>query len=213
MGHRIRTIALLCCLGLVLGLGLAWVQVSQENGKAQSLNRIEPAVAGVATGEVSIGGGFALTDHHGKAVTEADYEGAYKLIFFGFTLCPDICPAELKKISKVMEKLGDDGANIQPLFISIDPARDTPEVLADFLADYHPKIVGLTGTEDEVDVVIDAYKVYAAKVQVPGMSEYTMDHSSFTFFMSPDNEMLTLFSTDDSVAAIAAEIRQVTGAS
>ncbi len=153
----------------------------------------------------SVGGAFALTDHNGQAVTNESWPGKYKLVFFGFTHCPDICPAALDKMTAALDTLGDKASNVQPLFITIDPARDDAAAMKAYLASYHPSIIGLTGSEAEIKHVEDTYKVYAAKVDT-GTPVYTMAHSSFVFLMSPDDELLEIFRDADPADQMAEKI-------
>lgn len=145
----------------------------------------------------NFGGEFSLTDHTGKAVTSKDFDGKWRLIYFGFTYCPAICPTELQKISAVLNDLGSKGEKITPIFISVDPERDTVDVMKNYVSLFHPRLIGLTGTVEEVDVAKKAYKIYSAKVQDETMSDYTVDHSSFIYFMDPNNNLLRIFKIDD----------------
>lgn len=153
----------------------------------------------------TVGGAFALTDHNGQAVTNESWPGKHKLVFFGFTHCPDICPAALDKMTAALNTLGDKAKNVQPLFITIDPARDNAETMKAYLGNYHPSIVGLTGTEAQIKQVEEAYKVYAAKVDT-GTPVYTMAHSSFVFLMSPDDELLEIYRDTDPADQMAEKI-------
>ncbi len=163
----------------------------------------DPAMPGV-----QIGGAFSLTDHNGKAVTEKDYAGSYLLVFFGFASCPEVCPTELQKIAQVLELLGEEkAAKIQPLFITVDPERDTPEALKAYVAEFHPKLVGLTGTAEQIEAVKKAYRVYASKVQMEGMEGYMMDHSAFTYFMGPDGANIGIYPAKDTAEQIAEAIK------
>ena len=164
-----------------------------------------PPVAGS-----TVGGAFSLIDHNGQAVTNESWPGKYKLVFFGFTHCPDICPAALDKMTAALNTLGDQTANIQPLFITIDPARDDAATMKTYLGSYHPSIVGLTGSEEQIKQVEDAYKVYAAKVDT-GTPVYTMAHSSFVFLMSPNDELLEIFRDSDPADQMAAKIGERVG--
>lgn len=119
-----------------------------------------------------------------------------------------ICPTELQKLTNVLNALDEDElAKIQPLFITTDPERDSPEVLKEFLSDFHPKITGLTGTMEQTEAVKSAYKVYAAKVQDPNMAEYTMDHSTHMYIMGPDGEFLDIYGSDEQPDEIVKDIR------
>ena len=160
-----------------------------------------------------VGGAFTMVDHNGQTVTDQNYAGNYKLMFFGFTNCPGICPGELTRISDVLDILKEDGQgqNITPIFVSIDPARDTPEVVKEYVEVYDERFIGLTGSQEQVNDIKDAYKVHASKVEMdmmdPGM--YMMDHSTFTYLMSPENELLLVFDMQDKVKDIAEEIKTV----
>ena len=166
----------------------------------EAAKSVAPPVAGSA-----VGGAFSLTDHNGQAVTQESWPGKYKLVFFGFTHCPDICPAALDKMTAALNTLGDKAANIQPLFITIDPARDDAATMKAYLGNYHPSIVGLTGSEEQIKQVEETYKVYAAKVDT-GTPVYTMAHSSFVFLMSPNDELLDIFRDADPADQLVTKI-------
>lgn len=151
----------------------------------------------IAVTDDAFGGPFTLTDQNGKTVTDKDLTGKYRLIYFGFTYCPAICPTELSKITNAMKGLGDRAKDIQPIFITVDPERDTPDKLKNYITLFHPSLIGLTGTPEQVKQALKAYKIYAAKVQDDGMSDYTMDHSSFIYFIGPDDRLLHIFKTED----------------
>ncbi|MCB1417436.1 MAG: SCO family protein, partial [Nitratireductor sp.] len=173
--------AMLGLLGFILGVASAWMQV-EKDASGSSVASIEPA-AGNAVDGAKVGGPFSLIDHHGNPVTNESYAGSYKMIFFGFTHCPEICPTELGKMTTVLNTLGDEANMIQPLFITTDPERDDPETMQEYVEQFHPRLFGLTGTPEQIKNKEKTYKVYAAKVQDPNMSEYTMDHSAYTFLM------------------------------
>lgn len=161
----------------------------------------------VVSGKALVGGPFTLTDESGKAVTDKDYRGRYMLVFFGFTSCPDICPAGLQLISAVLENLGPKADRIAPIFISVDPERDTPEKLADYVKNFNPRFIGLSGTPEQIDDVAKAYRVYYRKVpnaEVPG--DYGMDHTSIMYLMGPDGEFVTHFTPTASVDEITAKL-------
>lgn len=159
------------------------------------------------------GGPFSLVDHTGKPVSNLDYRGKFILVFFGYTYCPDVCPTTLQDIADAMEILGRKAARIHPLFVSVDPDRDTPEVLADYVSAFGAGIVGLTGTSDQVKRAAKAYRVYYANANAGGhghgdASEYLVDHSAFTYLMGPDGKYLTHFAHGASPEAMAKEIRR-----
>lgn len=144
------------------------------------------------------GGPFTLTAHTGETVTNNDFAGRYMLIYFGYSFCPDVCPVELAKMSAAMTMLEEEGYDtspLQPLFISVDPERDTVEALADYVVDFHPSLIGLTGTLSEIDAVASAYRVYYQKREQEGMDGYLMDHQSVIFVMGTNGEYVRLFSS------------------
>ncbi len=157
------------------------------------------------SGKALVGGPFTFTDHTGKRVTDKDYRGQEMLIFFGFTSCPDICPAAMQLVSAALDKLGPKAERITPIFITVDPQRDTPERLAEFVANFNPRIVGLTGTPAETAAAAKAYRVYYKKVEDKDAPQaYTMDHTSIMYLMDANGEFITHFSpttTPDEMAA------------
>lgn len=165
--------------------------------------------ASVQTGEVTIGGPFALIDQNGKPVTDADFRGKLMLVYFGFTYCPDICPTDLSVMSRAMGMLGDaPGKAIVPVFITIDPERDTPAQLKSILSNFHPAIVGLTGERPAIDAAVKAYRVYAQKVQREDLNDYTMDHSAFMYLMDGQGRYLTHFRHNTEPSEIVTTIRK-----
>ncbi len=146
----------------------------------------------------NIGGPFSLIDHKGTPRSDADFAGRPMLIFFGFTYCPDVCPTALDRVGAALDILKETAPGqyeaLQPLFISVDPDRDTPQAMADYLAYFHPKITGLTGTVEQINTVKRAYKVYAARAQeADANGNYLVDHSSFFFLMDDENKYLAHF--------------------
>src|SRR6266404_4128906 len=126
-----------------------------------------------------VGGPFELVDHAGHARSEHDFRGKLMLVYFGFTYCPDVCPTDLQAIGLALDKLGKDGESVQPLFITVDPARDTAEHLAQYVPMFHPRLVGLTGNPEAIRRAADAYKVYYAKVpRGKAADDYTVDHTA-----------------------------------
>lgn len=158
------------------------------------------------------GGPFTLTAHTGQPVSSEDFRGRYMLVYFGYSYCPDVCPLDLQKLSVALyslEQEGYDTSLIQPIFITIDPERDTVEELAKFIPDFHPRLIGLTGTLEEITAVARHYKVYFAKRLQEGTSDYLMDHSALTFVMDPDGNYVRLFSSRDKPADIAQSLAPV----
>jgi protein SCO1/2 len=155
----------------------------------------------------AVGGPFHLTDQTGRAVTEADFKGEAFLVFFGFTHCPDICPTTLFEISEVLKRLGPDAEKTAALFITVDPERDTPEKLKDYLSNFHPRIFGLTGTPAEIEAVTRAYRVYAKKVPLEG-GGYTMDHSAVVYLMDKQGRFVAPFNSKRSAEQAAADLKR-----
>ncbi|MBL0403529.1 SCO family protein [Microvirga aerilata] len=140
-----------------------------------------------SAGKVPIGGPFRLTSQEGKPFTDENLKGKPFVVFFGFTHCPEVCPTTLYDLTQDMAALGKDAENLQAAFITVDPTRDTPELMKTYLSSFDPRIVGLTGTEEEVAAAAKAYKIYYRKVPTEG-SDYTMDHSATLFLMDSKGE-------------------------
>lgn len=166
-----------------------------------------PAGAALLASNAAIGGAFSLVDQAGQPVTEKSYAGHWRLMFFGYTFCPDICPTELQVMAQAMDLLGPAGDQVQPLFISVDPQRDTPAQLADYVAQFHPRLAGLTGTPEQVAAAVKAWGVYAAKAAGTDPENYLMDHSTYIYLMDPDNHLVSIFDRGTSAADMAAAIQ------
>jgi cytochrome oxidase Cu insertion factor (SCO1/SenC/PrrC family) len=161
------------------------------------------AVASPSAGAVSIGGPFELVDQHGVGRTDEDFRGAYMLMYFGFTYCPDTCPTTLLKITNSLEELAAVAPNkaerVVPVFISVDPKRDTPEALRTYAENFHPRLVALTGAPRELERLGRAYGVFFAKVPTEEPGEYLMDHTGFVYLMGPEGKYVEHFESDASV--------------
>ena len=163
--------------------------------------------------KVPIGGNFKLVNHLGNNTTSKDFKNNFLLVFFGFTNCPDICPNTLNNISKVMDQL-DKNVSIIPLFITVDPERDTVEVLKKYLTNFHPKIIGLTGTNEQIDSVKKKYKIFSKKVmQIEKEShidhgDYGVDHATIIYLMDKKGNYLTHFGTETNSSLIIEKINQ-----
>lgn len=222
MKNRIGRWIILLFVGFGIGSGIGYYQAQNElddgvialSPDAQSLNAtiLKKPKSKISTnapvGSSDIGGAFSLIDHNGKAVTEADYSNSYKLVFFGFSYCPAVCPTELQKVAAVMDQLGERAAEVIPIFISVDPERDTADVMKKYVEQFHPSLVGLTGSMKQIEGVKDAYKVFATKVENDMMDEYMMDHSAFLYFMDKENKMIALYPSKDTAANIATDIQE-----
>lgn len=155
-----------------------------------------------------IGGTFALTDQNGRTRTDTNFRGRLLLVYFGFTYCPDICPTDLQQIGLAMDQLGDSAESVQPLFITLDPERDTAEHLAQYVPLFHPRLIGLTGTIDAVRNAADAYRVYYKRVTTGSRpDDYTVDHSAFIYLMDRDGKYLTFFPPGTDAAKIVGMVR------
>jgi cytochrome oxidase Cu insertion factor (SCO1/SenC/PrrC family) len=179
----------------ITGLGALWLTRSLPAGP-------------IGSGTALVGGPFALTDHNGKRVTDQDFRGKYMLIFFGFTYCPDVCPSELQVMSAALDKLGPEADKIQPIFITIDPERDTPEAMKAYVANFHPRLVGLTGSSEDVAQVAKAYRVYYAKAKgSENQADYLMDHSTILYLMGPDGKFVKHFTYGTEAEGLAEGLR------
>lgn len=155
----------------------------------------------------AVGGPFQLTDQSGKAVTDADMKGKPFLVFFGFTHCPDICPTTLFDMSQLMKELGPDADRTGALFITVDPDRDTPKVMKDYLSNFDPHVRGLTGDPAAINAAIRAYRVYAKKVPLEN-GDYTMDHTALVYLMDKNGHFVAPFDVSRTPAAEAADLRR-----
>lgn len=152
---------------------------------------------------------FLLLDHFGEAVTNHDFPGKFLIMYFGYTFCPDVCPSSLLVLTRALELLGEDAKQIQPLFVSVDPQRDTPQVLREYVSYFHPGIIGLTGSQAMIERTASNFRVQFEKVLVPGMpeDEYQMDHSAGLFLISPGGELLIKLLSSMTAEEMAERIR------
>ena len=155
----------------------------------------------------AIGGPFRLTDQDGTTVTDRDFLGRPFLVFFGFTHCPDVCPTALFEISEIMRKLGPDAERVRAAFITVDPERDTPQALKDYMSSFDSRLKGLTGDLDAITAVAKAYRVYFKKVPLEG-DGYTMDHTAIVYLMDKEGRFVAPFSLKRTTEAAAAELRK-----
>jgi protein SCO1/2 len=144
-------------------------------------------------GTVDVGGPYALIDQTGAEVTEETYQGTWQIVFFGYTYCPDICPTNLWTVTTALDQLGPLADQVSPIFITIDPQRDTPEQLAAYHEAFHPRFSMLTGTQAQVAAAAKEFRVYYAKVESEDATEYLMDHSTITYLLDPDGRYVTHF--------------------
>ena len=199
MNLRGRSFRVLPVLGAFLcGLVLVFGAIIHISGRSPSA--IGPAIA-------AVGGPFHLEDQNGQPVSDEDMKGRPFLVFFGFAHCPDVCPTTLFEMSEVMRHLGKDADRIGALFITVDPERDTPAALKDYLASFDPHLRGLTGDPAAVNAAIKAYRVYAKKIPLEG-GDYTMDHTAVVYLMDKDGHFVAPFNVKRTPEAAAAELRR-----
>ena len=200
---KIAQAAVICALGL----SQAWAQQQTQDDAASG-----------AASQAANRAAFALVDHTGRAVTDRDFLGAYMLVFFGYTHCPDVCPTDLMVVGEAMDLLGEAGEMVRPVFITIDPARDTVAVMADFVGHFHPRLLGLTGTREQIAAVAKRYRVrwrkfYVVEDEAGGVApaaedEYLLDHTAAIYLIGPDGGGLSLFHHGTPAADIVAVVRQ-----
>ena len=170
--------------------------------------------ARTATSPVTIGGPFTLVAPDGTTVTDQTYRGKWLLVFFGFTFCPNTCPTTLLEIAAVLERLGPDAGKLQPLFITVDPQRDTPEVMGHYLQSFDPRIVGLTGTAQQIVAVAQEYGAYYTPHRIgPGPEDYVMDHSTYLYLMNREGKFVRGFDAETPSDRVARVIRELMGQS
>jgi cytochrome oxidase Cu insertion factor (SCO1/SenC/PrrC family) len=164
------------------------------------------------SGVAQVGGPFTMVNHRGETVTEKSFRGKPLLLFFGFTFCPDICPTELQVMAAALDELGAQGKDIQPVFVTVDPARDTPDVMAQYVANFGDRLVGLTGSPDQVAAMAKAYRVfYEKRDNAADPASYLMDHSSIIYLMGRDGTFLKHFSYTTDQKALVEGLRKALG--
>lgn len=159
-------------------------------------------------GREPVGGPFKLVDQNRINRTNEDFRGKLLLVYFGFTHCPDVCPTDLQNIGLALDQLGENAEGVQPLFITIDPERDTPEHLKNYVPTFHPRLLGLTGEASSIRSVADAYKVFYAKVLNEARDDYTVDHTAFIYLMGIDGNYIGFFPPSTSPDRIAEIVRK-----
>jgi protein SCO1/2 len=189
--HKALTLsAIVAVLAL---LSTAFLARSQERTQRSAAELMDVLM----WGKEPIGGPFRLVDHTGRIRTDTDFRGKFLLVYFGFTFCPDVCPTDLQVISAAIDRLGPAGDVVQPLFITVDPERDTPAHLSQYVPSFHPRLIGLTGDMRQIREVADAYKVYFAKAS--DGADATIDHSAFIYLLDRNGKYLGFFPPNTSV--------------
>jgi protein SCO1/2 len=195
----------------LLAVILAGFLVGALGGAAALMLTRDPAASVVTSGTALIGGPFSLVDQQGKTVTDKDFRGRYMLVFFGFTHCPDICPAELQVMAESLEALGAKAEKVVPIFITLDPERDTPEVVGDYVKNFGSRFVGLTGSPQAIAEAAKAYRVAFSKFLPEGEADdqnYSIDHSAIAYLMGPDGEYVTHFTYGTPAAKMTETLRR-----
>jgi len=191
-------IVIVLALAAAGALGAAWVSLVAS-----------PVPRLATSGTAAIGGPFTLVSTNGDNVTDQTYRGKWLLIFFGFTFCPDACPTALNNISVALEKLGADADKLQPLFVTVDPHRDTREVMAEYLKSFDSRIIGLTGPQDQIDRVVKEYRVYvASQTSDAGDDNYFVSHSAYIYLMDPQGKFVNVIQGSEGGEEIAAWLRK-----
>lgn len=199
-GSRLALRAGIAAILLLLAAALAYM--------ALSLGPRGP----VSSGTALVGGSFSMTNQNGEAVTEKTFAGKPMLLFFGYTYCPDVCPTELQVMMQALDELGPKAADVQPIFVSIDPARDTPAVLKDYVSGFGQRLQALTGTPEQVAAIASAYRVfYEKQPNTKDPAAYLMDHSSIIYLMDADGKFLKHFSYSTDAKALGAGILEALG--
>jgi protein SCO1/2 len=189
----------------------------------QTIARAGKQVDKGSSGRPAIGGRFTLVDHHGKTVTERDFLGRHMLVIFGYTNCPDICPLTLNTLTEVLDKMGGEAAKIRPVFVTVDPRRDSPAVIREYLKNFHPSFVGLTGTAQQVTAAKRTFRIYS-QINHAGdehtedgghkdnhksdSDDYLVDHSSISYLMGPDGAFKTFVRHNAGADAMLAKLKK-----
>lgn len=192
---RMQRLIILGLIGLAAGLAAlgATLWVERQTTRSAAIGTAAPA--------------FTLLAGDGREVSLANYRGKTLLVFFGFTMCPDICPMTLQRVADALAQMGDAGKALTPVLISVDPERDTPALVRDYAASFGPQFVGLTGTRAQIDAVIKAYGVYAKRVDLPDSAiGYTVDHSGFLYVIGPAGQLADAIDPSMDVPALAARL-------
>ena len=174
---------------------------SNRAGAARLMNEL-------MSGKGSVGGPFTLTDQDGGRRSLSDFRGKLVLLYFGFTYCPDVCPTDLMAVGNLVRSLGPEGDQLQPVFVTLDPERDTRDILRAYATSFHPRFISLSGTEDEIRRVATSYKVFFEKVRPPGTGTYFIDHSAYVFLLDRDGRFITLFPPGTPQERMAVMVRE-----
>lgn len=205
----------------VISIGLALGELYYSGFRDRDSTRYGPETSKATLTRLAPpthGGPFSLIDHQGRPVSDEDFRGRFMLVFFGYTYCPDVCPTELATMALVMDILGPAGETVQPLFISVDPERDTVELLGDYVAAFHPRLIGLTGSPEQIAAAAKVYNAFYMKVPLPSDEggtgadgdnpDYGVAHSASIYLVGPDGRMLATYPRGLSPEELAKDIRR-----
>ena len=195
-------ISLFAVVLLLLSLSIFWFLTSGQFNLGQGVDRFAECRTSTALGKSNIGGEFELINQNGQTVTDKDIFKEPTILYFGYTFCPDICPLDIYRNAEAVDLLDKNEISVTPVFVSIDPERDTPEVIGDFVKFHHPKMIGLTGSKDQIDQVSKVYKTYF-KAQSSNDDLYLVDHSTLTYLILPEYGFVEFFRRDKSADEIA----------
>ena len=200
-----RSLVIVLLIAPALALGLFFLFALPGGGDESTGGQCPASIQG--SGDADIGGPFTLVDQTGRTVTEADFLGRPMIVYFGYTYCPDVCPLGLQSIAAALDQLTpEQAAQFQTVLISVDPERDTVEQMASYVVSpaFPEGLVGLTGTPEQVDAAVRAYRAYYARAEVEGATDYLVDHSSFTYLMDSEGEFARLFRHGQAPTEVAA---------
>lgn len=214
---RFLSAIVILCLGALWGAAWLWrgegesvtdAFVRRIAGFSGPEGSVAPTAGAVAMPPgVTLGGPFTMTDSKGRTVSEKDFAGRWLVMYFGYTFCPDVCPTELGNIAAAMDELGPVAERVTPVFVSIDPERDKPAHLSDYVDLFHPRMVGLTGSIEQVTEMARRYRVFFRKETRTDAADYLMDHSSFIYIVGPDGKVRTVLKPQSAPATIAGALR------
>ncbi len=203
----IRAHALIAAVVVAVAASTAWF-ATRDPSPAERRADAARLMNELMSGKFPVGGAFVLSEPEGRRVALADFRGKLVLLYFGYATCPDVCPTDLAIIGQALRDLGDAGDQVQPVFVTLDPERDTPVVLREYAAAFHPRFVALTGTEGEIRRVATDYKVFFEKVPLPGTKTYVIDHTAYTFLLDREGRFVSLFPPGTPPARMAVLLRE-----
>ncbi len=204
---RVRAPALIAAAVIAVAASAAWF-ATRDPPPADRRADAARLMNELMSGKSPVGGAFVLSDPEGRRVALADFRGKLVLLYFGYATCPDVCPTDLATIGQTLRDLGAAGDQVQPVFVTLDPERDTPVVLREYAAAFHPRFVALTGTEGEIRRVATDYKVFFEKVPLPGTKTYVIDHTAYTFLLDREGRFVSLFPPGTPSARMAVLLRE-----